>query len=77
MLWLARQKRRTGEELRSPALVADAKQTLACWYLSFAALVGLSLNALVGWWWADPAAALLVTAFLVSEGLEALRGRGD
>lgn len=77
MLWLARAKRRTGEALGSRALVADAQQTYACWYLSVAALVGLGLNALFGWWWADPLAALLIAAFLVHEGIEAWRGGED
>ncbi len=73
MLWLARAKRRTGEGLGSRALVADAQQTYACWYLSVAALAALGLNVLFGWWWADPIAALLIAAFLVREGTEAWR----
>jgi len=77
MLWLARAKRRTGEALGSRALVADAQQTYACWYLSVAALAGLGLNALFGWWWADPIAALLIAAFLVREGTEAWRGEEE
>jgi divalent metal cation (Fe/Co/Zn/Cd) transporter len=77
MLWLARAKRDTGERLRSRALIADAQQTFACWYLSVAALAGLSLNAILGWWWADPVAALVITVFLVEEGVEALRGEDD
>lgn len=77
MLWLARAKRRTGEALGSRALVADAQQTYACWYLSVAALAGLGLNALFGWWWADPLAALVIAAFLVHEGAEAWRGEED
>lgn len=77
MLWLARQKRRTGEALGSRALVADAKQTYACWYLSLTTLVGLAANALLGWWWADPIAALVIVALLVREGVEALRGEDD
>jgi cation diffusion facilitator family transporter len=76
MLWLARQKRRTGQALGSRALVADAQQTYACWYLSIVTLSGLALNALLGWWWADPVAALGIAVLLVREGLEALRG-GD
>ena len=76
MLWLARAKRATGEALRSRALIADANQTFACWYLSFAALAGLSLNALLGWWWADPVSALVICFFLVKEGVEALGGDG-
>lgn len=79
MLWLARAKRRTGEALGSRALVADARQTSACWYLSLVTLVGLVLNAAFGLWWADPVAALGIVVLLVREGIEALRGeeRGD
>jgi divalent metal cation (Fe/Co/Zn/Cd) transporter len=73
MQWLARAKRLTGEALESRALVADSQQTYACWYLSVAALAGLALNAAFGLWWADPAAALVIAAFLVKEGIEALR----
>jgi divalent metal cation (Fe/Co/Zn/Cd) transporter len=58
MVWLARAKRQVGEDLGSRALIADAKQTYACWYLSVVTLTGLALNAAVGWWWADPVAAL-------------------
>jgi divalent metal cation (Fe/Co/Zn/Cd) transporter len=54
MLWLARAKRRTGEALGSRALIADAQQTHACWYLSVVTLTRLVLNAAFGWWWADP-----------------------
>lgn len=74
MLWLARAKRRVGEALGSRAMIADAQQTYACWYLSVVALVGLALNALFGWWWADPVAALGITVLLVREGIEALKG---
>jgi cation diffusion facilitator family transporter len=74
MLWLARAKRRTGESLGSRALVADAQQTYACWYLSVVTLVGLALNAVFGLWWADPVAALGIVILLVREGIEALRG---
>jgi divalent metal cation (Fe/Co/Zn/Cd) transporter len=74
MLWLARQKRQTGEALRSRALIADSHQTYACWYLSMVALVGLAANALFGMWWADPVAALGIVALLVKEGVEAIRG---
>lgn len=77
MLWLARQKRRTGEALGSRALVADSRQTFACWYLSMVALAGLALNALLGWWWADPVAALGIVVLLVKEGIEAFRGADD
>jgi cation diffusion facilitator family transporter len=77
MLWLARAKRQTGEALDSRALIADAQQTYACWYLSITALAGLALNALLGWWWADPIAALGIVLFLVREGWEALNGEDD
>lgn len=74
MLWLARAKRQVGEALGSRALIADSEQTRACWILSAVTLAGLVANALLGWWWADPAAALVIVVFLVREGLEALRG---
>ena len=77
MLWLARAKRTTGQALGSRALVADAQQTYACWYLSVVALVGLALNGLFGLWWADPVAALGIAVLLVREGIEALRGEDD
>jgi divalent metal cation (Fe/Co/Zn/Cd) transporter len=77
MLWLARAKRRTGEALSSRALIADSQQTFACWYLSATTLAGLGLNAVFGWWWADPIAALVIVAFLVREANEALRGDDD
>jgi cation diffusion facilitator family transporter len=77
MLWLARAKRRTGIDLGSRALIADAQQTYACWYLSVVTLAGLALNAAFGWWWADPVAALGIVVLLVREGIEALRGDDD
>ena len=77
MLWLARAKRRTGEALSSRALIADSQQTFACWYLSATTLAGLGLNAIFGWWWADPLAALVIVLFLVREAAEALRGEDD
>ena len=77
MLWLARAKRRIGEALGSRAMIADAQQTYACWYLSIVALAGLALNAALGWWWADPVAALGITVLLIREGIEALRGEDD
>lgn len=67
-------KNRTGRQAGSRSLVADSRQTLACMFLSVALLAGVGLNYLFGWWWADPAAALVIVAFLVKEGVEALRG---
>jgi divalent metal cation (Fe/Co/Zn/Cd) transporter len=67
-------KLRVGRALGSRALVADAKETLVCAYLSLALLAGLTLNAVVGWWWTDPVAALLMVPLLLREGFEALRG---
>lgn len=74
MIWLARAKRRAAAALRSRALEADAFQTTACFWLSVITLAGVGLNALLGWWWADPLAALGMTWFLGREGLEAWRG---
>lgn len=71
---LARAQIRTGRELGSNSVVANAKQTLLCSYLSAALLVGLVLNAAFGWAWADPLAALVIAGFAVREGLEAWRG---
>jgi divalent metal cation (Fe/Co/Zn/Cd) transporter len=67
-------QRRAGRELGSLSAVADSKQTLLCTYLSAALLVGLTLNALFGWHWADPVAALVIAAIAVREGLTAWRG---
>ena len=67
-------QRRAGRELGSLSAVADSKQTLLCTYLSAVLLVGLTLNALFGWSWADPVAALVIAAIAVREGLNALRG---
>ena len=67
-------KLRVAGRLQSAALRAEAKETLACAYLSFALLVGLVLNAAAGWWWADPVVALVMVPWLVKEGVEGLRG---
>ena len=67
-------KLRAAKELGSAALRAEAKETLACSYLSFALLLGLGANAIAGWWWADPVAALLMVPWLVKEGREGLSG---
>ncbi len=72
---LARAKRSVAKEINSQALVADAKQTELCTYLSAILLIGLLLNALLGWWWADPLAALIMTPIIISEGIKALRGK--
>ena len=67
-------QRRAGRELGSVSAVADSKQTLLCTYLSAALLGGLVLNALLGWAWADPVAALVIAALAVREGQNAWRG---
>jgi divalent metal cation (Fe/Co/Zn/Cd) transporter len=73
---LAAAKRRVGHKLHSSATVKEASQTQICAYLSVALLVGLLANALVGWWWADPLAALFIAAVAAREGREAWRGEG-
>lgn len=73
---LALAKRRIGQKLHSPAAVKEASQTQLCAYLSVALLVGLLANALAGWWWADPAAALVIAGVAVREGVESWRGEG-
>lgn len=67
-------ERRTGRELGSASAIADSKQTLICSYLSGAVLLGLMLNSLLGWAWADSIAALVIAVFAVREGIEAWRG---
>ena len=69
-------QRRTGRELGSRSAVADSRQTLLCTYLSAVVLVGLGLNSVLGWWWADPVAALVVAGIAVKEGRGAWRGEG-
>ena len=71
---LVRAKRRVARSIKSGALMADSKQTELCTYLSAILLAGLLLNALVGWWWADPVAALVMVPIIVKEGVEGLRG---
>jgi len=73
---LAVAKRRVGKELHSAAAVKEAGQTTLCAYLSIALLIGLLANALAGWWWADPAAALVIAAVALREGRESWRGEG-
>lgn len=67
-------ERRTGRQLGSASVVADSKQTLLCTYLSAVLLVGLGLNATLGWSWADPIAALVIAGVAVREGMEAWHG---
>ena len=74
MPWLAYAKRKAASDLNSAALRADSRQTSLCAYLSVILLGGLILNAVLGWWWADPVAALCMLPIIVKEGREALRG---
>jgi divalent metal cation (Fe/Co/Zn/Cd) transporter len=71
---LARAKRRTARALGSGALRADARQADFCAYLSGIVIVGLALNRLYGWWWADPVAGLVMVPIIARESIEALRG---
>lgn len=72
---LARAKRRVAREIESKAMAADARQTDLCAYLSAILLGGLLLNTLFGWWWADSAAALVMTPIIAREGFQTLRGK--
>ena len=72
---LARAKRHAAHGLGSAALKADARQTSLCAYLSAILLGGLLLNLLLGWWWADPVAALVMVPIIANEGREALAGK--
>jgi divalent metal cation (Fe/Co/Zn/Cd) transporter len=74
MPFLSWAQRRTGRELGSGSVVADSKQTLLCTYLSAVLLVGLVLNATMGWGWADPLAGLVIAGVAAREGLQAWRG---
>ena len=71
---LARAKRNVGQSLNSSATVSEASQNMICAYLSIALLFGLLANALLGWWWADPIAALVIAAIAAKEGIESSRG---
>ncbi len=73
---LAIVKRRVGRQLGSAATVKEASQTQLCAYLSVALLIGLLANALLGWWWADPLAALAIAAVAIREGRQSWRGEG-
>jgi cation diffusion facilitator family transporter len=72
---LSRAKKRVGIELGSAAMQADAKQTDFCVFLSAILLVGLLLNVVFGWWWADPLAGLVMTPIIANEGVQAVRGK--
>lgn len=76
MPFLSWAQRRTGKALGSNAVVADSTQTLLCTYLSAVLLIGLLLNATLGWGWADPIAGLIIAAVAIREGREAWRGEG-
>src|SRR3954465_3605502 len=73
---LARSKKSVARALASGALEAEARQTSLCAYLSVIGLAGIALNAAVGWWWADPVAALIMVPIIAREGLGGLRARG-
>ncbi len=75
MPFLSWAQRKAGRELGSASAVADSRQTLLCTYLSAAVLVGLVLNAALGWWWADPVVALGLAAIAIREGRSALHGQ--
>lgn len=74
MRWLARAKASAARDLESRSLQADSFQTMACWWLSLVTFAGICLNAAVGWWWADPLAALSIAALIIREAIEAWRG---
>jgi divalent metal cation (Fe/Co/Zn/Cd) transporter len=73
---LARGKRRVAEGIGSAAMKADSKQADFCTYLSAILLGGLLLNAVVGWWWADPVAGLVMVPIIAKEGMDGVRGKG-
>ena len=72
---LARAKRRIARQLGSGALAAESKQTSLCAYLSAILLIGLILNATLGWWWGDPLAGLAMVPLIAREGIDGVRGR--
>lgn len=76
MPFLSAAQRKAGREIGSASAVADSKQTLLCTYLSAVLLVGLLVNLLLGWTWADPVAALVISAIAVKEGRDAWQGKG-
>lgn len=71
---LAKAKRKVAREISSRAMAADAKQSEFCVYLSAVLLAGLTLNLILGWWWADPLAGLIMAPIIAREGAAALRG---
>ena len=73
---LAWGKLKAADKLSSPALRAEAKETIACTILSLILLVGLVANATIGWWWADPVAGLVMIPWLIKEGIEGIKGEG-
>ena len=73
---LAGAKRRVSKSLGSAAMKADSRQTDFCAYLSAILLVGLLLNAFLGWWWADAVAALVMGPIIAEEGLDGIRAKG-
>jgi len=75
MPFLARYKRQVASSIDSAAMQADSRQTDFCAYLSAILLCGLLLNALLGWWWADPVAAIIMVPIIAKEGIGALRGK--
>jgi divalent metal cation (Fe/Co/Zn/Cd) transporter len=74
---LAVAKRRTGQQLGNRTLVADSAETAFCAYTSAAALLGVGLNTWLGWWWGDPAAALIIAALAVKEGIECWQSHNE
>ncbi|WP_326674412.1 cation transporter [Streptomyces sp. NBC_01257] len=76
MPFLSAAQRKAGRELGSASAVSDSKQTLLCTYLSAVLLLGLVLNATLGWSWADPIAALVIAAIALKEGRDAWQGKG-
>ena len=75
MPWVSRNEHRLSHQIGSRSLEAESRETLMCTYLSGALLLGLGANAVFGWWWADPVAALVIVGFLLKEAWEALTRR--
>lgn len=73
MLLLAWGKQHTGKQLNNPVLLTESRVTLVDAYLAASVLVGVALNALLGWWWADPLAGLVIVYYGIREGLHAYR----